>query len=130
MSISIIPRCPVIEDRVDVAEVNHFYDENGRLVFDQLIYYRWCDEACRFQVVAWRLLKHPSQMPVRDFRRGGYSAAWVDGETMRLLRHGSVRESWTQFDPELVERSILPRESRRELSKEGRKPPIPPESGP
>ena len=71
-----IPHDTVMREEVDLIEVNHFYDENGRLVFDQIIFYEWSGHACRYQVVAWRLLKKPSQIPVRDWRRGGYKAIW------------------------------------------------------
>ena len=29
----------VAQDHVDLVEVNHFYDEQGKLVFDQVIFY-------------------------------------------------------------------------------------------
>ncbi|MEX2026593.1 MAG: hypothetical protein WEH44_04820, partial [Pirellulaceae bacterium] len=31
------------------------------------------------------------------------------------VRAATMRESWTQYDPELVEREYLPKEKRREL---------------
>lgn len=116
-ALAIVPLSPVVEDYCDVVEINHFYDDNGRLVFDQLIYWDWCDEAERYQVRAWRLLKCDSQRPIRNWRRGGYSALWFDGERLRLVRHLSFRETWTQYDPELLERQLLSTEERRELSR-------------
>ena len=104
------------EDRCDVAEINHFFDENGRLVFDQWIYYCWCDHAERHQVIAWRLHKVPDQWPRRDFDRGGWRVIWMDAEQqLRYVRIGNVKETWGQEDPELVERKELAREHRREL---------------
>ena len=44
-------------EKVDLIEVNHFYDEQGKLVLDQLIFYDWSPADGRFQVRAWRLLK-------------------------------------------------------------------------
>lgn len=111
----ILPRSPVIETRCDVIELNHFYDENGRHIFDQLIYWDWCDVACRFQVRAWRMLKSRSQWPILDRRRGGYVARWFDGERLREVRARAFRETWTQHDPELLEREILSNEHRLEL---------------
>lgn len=105
----------VARDEVDLVEINHFYDENGRHVFDQLIFYDWSAEESRFQVRAWRLLKTPSQIPQRNWKRGEFESVWHDGEVLRKIHAASFRETWTQYDPELVERAALPREQRREL---------------
>ena len=40
---------------------------------------------------------------------------WQDGEQIRHIHSKSIRETWTQYDPELVEREYLPKERRREL---------------
>jgi hypothetical protein len=104
-------------DRVDLIEVNHFHDDQGRLVFDQVIFYEWSPEKGRHQVKAWRLLKNPNQKPRRDFQTGEYVASWVDGESLREVRAATIRESWTQYDPELVEREFLPKEKRKDLAK-------------
>jgi hypothetical protein len=66
-------------------------------------------------VRAWRLVKNSQQLPQRDWLAGGYSSAWMDGELLRHVRAQSVRETWLQYDPELVERDYLPKERRREL---------------
>lgn len=105
----------VVGDEVDLIEVNHFFDEQGRHIFDQTIFYDWCPIQCRYNVRAWRLLKHPSQRPYRDWKGGGYVAVWHDGQLLRRVRSSSFRESWTQYDPELVERDFLPKEQRRDL---------------
>lgn len=68
-----------------------------------------------FAVRAWRLVKHPSQRPTRDYKNGGYTAVWQDGEIMRRVNAPSMRETWTQYDPELFDREFLPKEQRREL---------------
>lgn len=107
----------VASDHVDLIEVNHFYDEHGKLVFDQVIFYDWCPQQCRFNVRAWRLLKNPTQIPVKNWEHGDYVAVWHDGELLREVRADAMRESWTQYDPELVEREYLPKEKRQELRK-------------
>jgi len=109
------PDEPIATDHVDLIEINHFYDENGKLVFDQLLFYDWSPKDSRFQVRAWRLLKKKSQMPRRDWQRGGYQTTWHDGDLLRHVRAKSVRETWTQYDPELIERSNLAKDKRREL---------------
>lgn len=116
-AVSLNPIEPATEERVDLMEVNHFYDEHGKLVFDQVIFYDWCEKQCRFNVRAWRLLKKPTQVPRRNWSSGDYVAVWQDGEQLRKVRAATMRESWTQYDPELVERQFLPKDQRRELQK-------------
>jgi hypothetical protein len=107
----------ILRDSVDLAEVNHFHDDQARLVFAQVIFYAWSQEKGRHEIVAWRLLKNESQKPHRDYRTGEHSALWLDGEALREVRARTVRESFTQYDPELVGRSQLPKEKRKELSR-------------
>lgn len=103
-------------DQVDLIEYNHFYDEQGRHVFDQVLFYDWSPREMRYQIRDWRLIKTATQAPYYDVQRGLYMATWHDGLSLRQVRGKSIRESWTQYDPELVERSFLPKENRRELS--------------
>jgi hypothetical protein len=110
------PREAALEDCVALVEVNHFHDESGKHVFDQLIFYDWCRRLCRHQVVAWRLIKSPAQAPRRDWRRGDYCCSWSDSGVLRNVRATNLRETWTQYDPELIERGILPLSQRRELA--------------
>ena len=114
------PRDHVLHDTCDLVELNHFYDENGSLVFDQILFYDWDERAARYHVRAWRLVKHDNQIPQRDHARCDYVASWQDGERLRQVRAKSFRETWLQYDPELVEREFLPKEQRRELK--GSKP--------
>lgn len=102
-------------DRVALVEVNHYYDEYGKHVFDQLIFYDWNEENGRYDVVAWRLIKHDTMLPTTDYDRGCYNVTWMDGDFPRLVRVEQIRETWTQYDPELLERDALPESKRREL---------------
>lgn len=111
------PQDDVVRDDVDLVELNHLYDEHGKKLLDQLIYYDWCPKACRYQVRAWRLLKNQVQVPRRDWRTGEYSATWHDGDVLRHVRTTNLRETWTQQDPELIEREYLPKDKRRDLKK-------------
>ena len=101
---------------MDLVEVNHLYDEQGRLLFDQLIYYDWSVEKRRYNVRAWRLVKNPSQLPTPHVS-GGYVSLWHDDRTLRRVVAKSKRESWTQYDPELVERQFLSKDKRPNLTK-------------
>ena len=105
----------VVVESVDLIEVNHCYDEEGRHVFDQVLFYDWCPRDRQYHVRAWRLLKDPAQIPARDPVRGDYETTWHDGSLLRRVRAASFRETWTQYDPEVASRTRLPREMRREL---------------
>lgn len=110
----------VTVDRVDLAEINHFYDEQGRLVFDQIIYYDWSAEHSRYNVRDWRLIKSPSQIPKKKWDGDGYVSEWKDFKQRDGLRRVEVkmlRETWTQHDPELIEREFLPQEKRQSLQR-------------
>ncbi len=112
-----IPHSPIVTDRIDLIEVNHVLDGMGCLVFDQVIFWEWSQHKGRHDVQAWRLLKCPGQFPRRDYRTGDYAATWDDEETHREVRAATFRESWTQWDPELLERGRLAKERRKELGK-------------
>ena len=122
IALGIAPQDDVARESVDLIELNHFYDEQGRLVFDQVIFYDWSATDARYNVRAWRLVKNAAQLPQRDWASalsgvpaGGYSAMWQDGEQIRHIYSKSIRETWTQYDPELLEREYLPKERRKEL---------------
>lgn len=107
------PHSLVTEDRVASVEVNHFCDDRGREVFTQNVFRETHRDEDR--IVDWRLVKHASQRPTRDFTRGDFSATWWDGDRLRTVRALSVRETWSTTDPELRERECFAKERRREL---------------
>lgn len=115
--LSFHPFEPIAVEEVDLVEVNHFYDENGKHVLDQLIFYDWSDHHSRYEIRAWRLLKKEHQKPTRDFNRDTYNVTWQDGDMIRRVHAKAMRETWTQYDPELVARANLPKDQRRELIK-------------
>ena len=102
---------------MDLIEIKQCYDGQVRLVFDQVIFYDWSPSESHYHVCAWRLLKNPTQIPHRNWQNKDFIAVWHDGEILREVRAGTIRESWTQYDPELLERERLPKEKRRELRK-------------
>lgn len=103
----------VAAEQVDVIEVNHLYDDYGQRQFTQVIYKDW--DGDRHQVRAWRMLNSPGMWPNRQ------RAIWMDGGILRDVRCRSVAETWTQFDPEIEERKIIPPDSRPGLAGEKRK---------
>lgn len=112
------PASEVPEEKVDLIEINHFHDDQGRPVFDQIIFYDWSASVGRYQVRDWRLLKSPNQIPLYNARDQEFVAVWNDfkaHDTLRATKAKVVRETWTQYDPELVEREFLPENKRRKL---------------
>jgi len=116
MLVGLTPYDQVATDRADIIELNHFFDENGKLVFHQVIFWRWWDEKGEFHVVAWRFVKSPGIEPVRDWPRRGYVSIWIDGNVLRRVRSRSSRETWTQYDPEVHDRQFLSQNRRRGLA--------------
>ena len=109
-----IPLPGVAREQCDLIEVNHFYDEHGRLVFDQVIFWDWSADDCRYNVRAWRLVKCSSQLPQRS--GSGYDMTWQDGDLFRRVWSKQFSETWTQYDREICEREIFPKERRKELA--------------
>lgn len=143
-----------LTDRFDLVEVNHFHDEFGFPVFDQLIFRNWHRSTHGFRVEAWVMLRNGrvftaqgqaafdkeldevasrlSLLDAMDLRRsaryrgdyeGGRShpqrfgtryITWFhqDGWT-REIHTASMIETWTQYDPERIDRRHLAESERK-----------------
>lgn len=113
-----------LEDSVEVIEINHFVNESGQVQLDQIIFYDWSPSQSRYIVRAWRSLKTPSQLPMKQ-PNGTYVAIWHDsrdGNALRKVYAKSVIETWTTYDPETVNQEYLDRNLRRELAQKPPKP--------
>src|SRR3989344_2412654 len=77
-------RTLVIEQEVDDMEVNYYYDDNGRLVFCQIIFWEFDEETGDKRVRAWRLQKSESQLPSKAGE--WHQATWPDGDTLRRVK--------------------------------------------
>lgn len=108
--LSIIPHPAAIVDRVDVCEVNHYYDSCGVENFKQIIWWRWNKHRCRHEVYDWRIVKEPQQLPIAG------RCVWFDSGELRAVEARITVETWTQFDPELHNRATLEASKRRGLS--------------
>ncbi len=104
-----------VRQRVDLIELNHFVDDEGREVFRQVIFYDWSREHHRFHVRAWRLIKHDSQLPVRRWNPQQFECTWHDDSLLRQVWSPKMRETWSQQDPERVNRAMLPEDQRQPL---------------
>ena len=118
--LGLLPRDEIPSERVDLVEVNHYFDENGNPVFDQVIYYEWSGQKSRFHVRTWRPLETIAQLPTYESTTGEHVATWQDrhdGNRLRQVRANAVQETWTQYDPEMQNRRFVPRKARRDLSR-------------
>ena len=102
----------VTRAKVDLIELNHFLDGEGREVFQQVIFYDWCKPKRQFHVRAWRLVKKESQLPIRQWEPRSYQCTWHDGPMLRQVRSSKMRETWSQQDPERKNRTLLPEDQR------------------
>lgn len=107
----------VIQQRVDLIELNHFLDNTGRHVFDQVVFYQWSEEQQIYHVKAWRLVKSPRQLPQRQWNPDRYRCLWHDDGVLREVWAPLYRETWSQKDPERVNRQWLAEKQRVELRK-------------
>jgi hypothetical protein len=110
----------VLRESVDLIELNHFYDDLGRHAYDQVIFYEWSDEYCRYHVIAWCLVEDDhSRLPVRLPGGQEYLVRWYDRDVKRHreVRARLYRESWTQSDPERDNKKLLEEKYRISLLK-------------
>jgi hypothetical protein len=116
-ALAVLPRLSEpVADSCAVIELNTTYDFDGRELFKQNIYWLWNERLGRLECRGFNIIKHESQIPRPDCcGRKHYTTLWRDGEVNRLVVADSFKETWTQHDPELVEREYLPKELRREL---------------
>lgn len=113
---------PYTVESCAVIEVHHFYDDQGKHVFDQLLFRDWSPAHGEFPIIAWRLMKKSSMRPVRDWRTGEWVSTFADGMLIREVRAKALQESWMQADIEQAEREDLPQEMRRGLLYQGNAP--------
>lgn len=122
--LSIVPVETVVRDHVDLVERNAFYDEEGKHVFTQLIW--WQNTPSGYRVREWRMVKDAEAMQPQQLASGEWQSLWLDrGEVLRDVRATTYEESFTQYDRELKNRELLPQEQRRgfNLRRAGCKPP-------
>lgn len=96
----------VCEARADFVELNHFFTDDGKHVFDQWIW--WDHEKGIPIVIAWRLERG-------DWRGKPTDMTLHDGDILRRVRSRFFIETWTTFDPECENRELRTKDFRRGL---------------
>ncbi len=112
------PRGRDVTETVDLIELNHFYDDLGRHAYDQVIFYEWSPDYRRFHVIAWCLVENDlSRMPTRNACNGEHVVRWYDrdAKVRREVHSPLYRETWSQVDPERVNKKLLDEKYRTSL---------------
>lgn len=118
---STIPQDIVLSDSFEKVEVNHFYDTEGKQVFDQVIWYDWDYLLNQHKVEAWRIMKTPGYFPVLNRQNGYYESLFIHDDNIHRVKAKYLIETWTQFDPELVDRETYKKELRLDLQSRKKK---------
>jgi len=98
-------------DNVDMIELNHFYDQRGCHVYDQVIFWRQDPATKRFEVAAWTMADQTDKYPHKS-SGNVWESKWFDGKLYRVVRSRQMRESWTQVDPERANQRVVEVEER------------------
>ena len=104
----LIPFELITSEQVDWIERNHYHDQQGRLVFTQVIFWEWNDTD--FRVRDFRIERENMQLDPEKIR-------WMERDYFREVSAETITESWTQYDPEVFDRRFLPQQQRRGLRK-------------
>lgn len=108
---------PIVQ-RVDLIELNHCHDDQGRHCYDQLVFYEWSPDYRRYHVVAWSLVDNGlARMPTLDRDKQKYLIRWHDRETGRSREIWSplFRETWSNSDPERANKKLMDEKYRVSL---------------
>lgn len=100
-----VPRSIVKRYTTDSIELNHFYNNEGKLNFSQVIFWEWSEDDQETHVRHWVLLKG-NRRPVIDHARRCVSFTWEEDSHYKTVRANAFHESWTLWDPELDDRSV------------------------
>ena len=90
--------------RCDQIELNRVYNDDGQLWLEQVIFWRW-EPAVGWACEGWRRLDHGR------LRKTPHGWRWE--EPGLCVEARVMRQSWTQYDRELVNRDEWPVERRR-----------------
>lgn len=109
-----LPDC-VLRDRCDLTEQNFFYDENGKLVFEQIVWFDFERGTGTERIVDWRMAKEPSMEPYYDHSSREWVTRFFDNNVLREVRSKFGRTVWLQYDSEVTAREDYPVHLRRKL---------------
>jgi hypothetical protein len=106
-------------EHVSLIELHHFYDAKGKLVFEQVIFWDRNVTSGLPEVRAWRMVADNEQYnrrPVKSEATGLWCCEWFEfGRRYRIVAK-QYKESWSQVDPEQLDRKRLPEDERKALN--------------
>ena len=98
--------------------------EEGRKKHEEWLSKELEGKPAEYQIEARQGLKYRGDFvggkiyPYRDHHSGYYISRYYDSSDYRIIKAKLFRESWTQYDPERVDRKYLKEADRRGLTKE------------
>lgn len=115
---------PFVGESVDLVELNHFHDAQGHSVYSQVIFWEWSPSDNRYETRAWKLVGDDLPREGITTSNGFCRVRWFDKNERlsRVITAPCFRESWTQHDPERLDRSNVPEHERRALIKRSLSP--------
>ena len=103
---SLQPYTSEVIQQADVVEYNHFYDDNGKHVFDQLILWKWDYFVGSNVSHGFKIVKGNESIEPKCI-------LWEEGEEIHKIDSKCpLYETWTQYDPENKNREVFPKELR------------------
>jgi hypothetical protein len=102
---------PTTSISVDVIELNHVYDHRCEIRFHQLIYWRWHVSDRKYHVAHWRMVDEHYYVAMNGI-------GWRDSYQMPdfgqryTVDANSYRETWTQYDREVLDHQEWPVDRR------------------
>ena len=102
---------PITSISVDTIELNHVYDDRREIRFHQLIYWRWHASDRKFHVAHWRMVDEQHYV-------GRHGLGFRDSYQMPdfgqryTVDANSYRETWTQYDREILDHQEWPVDRR------------------
>lgn len=118
-------RYSLLVDRVDLIELNHCFDDLGRHLYDQIVFYEWSPDYRRHNVIAWCMVEDDlNRLPVRLPGSREYCVRWQDRDARvkREVRSANYRETWTEVDPERANKKVLDEKNRTSLLRARERP--------
>lgn len=104
-----------VKQRVDLIELNHYYDCQAKHQFDQVIFYEWSPDYRRYHVIAWSLVEGDLKRLPRQLAGSGLiSVTWFDRDAKvhREVQAKLYRETWSQSDPERTNKRWIEEKDR------------------
>ena len=100
-------------DRVELIELNHVRDENGKHVFDQLLF--WSDYPERgLHVRDWCVVKPNTMLPRKQ--EDAWETRWSRKGVTYVVRANRFKETTTRFDPEIADPVTFPKVTASSVS--------------